>query len=422
MNNYDEQGKNISFRPPRKALALGIGVALAFLLFILSFQVFENLDASQIMVIQSPVKGKLNWYTTPGVKIQWFGKVTKLMKRSQFWFSSQTDQGKKLDESIKIRFNDGGHAQISGSIAWEIPLDEANLTSLYVKYGSQHAIEQQLVRTVIEKAVYMAGPLMSSTESYSEKRNDLLSLIEDQVQRGVYKTQTFQEQKPDPMTGIMKTVNVVKLVIDKEKNIPIRAETSPLQDFGIRTFNLSINEVKYDKDVEAQIQQQQKAIMQVQIAVAQAKEAEQKAITVGKEGEAKAATAKWEQEVIKAKEVTAAEQRKRVAELDAQAAEQTKRQQTLLGEGEAARRRLVMEADNALQAKLDAYIRVEQIRWENIAKYTGSWVPQTVFGGSSQAGSGAQAMIDLLTAKTAKDLNLDMSIKTRVKDRTEQQK
>jgi hypothetical protein len=406
----DLRGEMEKFKPPRKALALGIGIIIAFVLFILSFQIFENLDASQIMVIQSPIKGKLSWYIGQGVKYQGFGKVTKYIKRDQFWFSIKKDQGGKSDDSIKIRFNDNSHASISGSVAWEMPTDEKNLTALHVKYGSQKAIEQQLIRTVIEKSVYMTGPTMSSTESASERRNELLNLIEDQIQRGVYRTETVEEKKPDPITGITKTFKIAKVVLDKT-GVPQRVEASPLTDFGIKTFNLSINEVQYDKDVEAQIQQQQKALMQVQIAVARAKEAEQEAITVAKKGEAEAASAKWKQEVIKAQQVTEAEQRKKVAELDMQAAEMKKKELILLGEGEAGRRKLVMEADNALQAKLDAYVKVEQIRWDNIAKYQGSWVPQTVFGaGQGQAGSGAQSMIDLLTAKTARDLNLDMTI------------
>jgi hypothetical protein len=69
-----------------------------------------------------------------------------------------------------------------------MPFDEQNLTGLHVRYGSHEAIAQQLIRTVVEKAVYMTGPLMSSKESYAEKRNELLRLMEDQVQRGVYRT------------------------------------------------------------------------------------------------------------------------------------------------------------------------------------------------------------------------------------------
>jgi len=193
-----------------------VAVVIIFFAIIAVFAMFENLDAKQIMVIQSPFDGTLTWNTSPGVKWQGFGKVTKYNKRDQFWFSVKNDQGSTADQSIKIRFNDGGHATISGSIAWEMPIDDKHLNAVHSKYGSQEAVQQQLVRTIIEKAVYMTGPLQSSKESYSEKRNELLHLIEDQVQRGVYLTETLQEKQIDPMTGQPKTVNIVKLKIGKE--------------------------------------------------------------------------------------------------------------------------------------------------------------------------------------------------------------
>jgi hypothetical protein len=66
------------------------------------------------------VSGKLTWHTTPGIKWQGFETVTKYRKREQFWFSTRSDQGTKADESIPIRFNEGAHAAISGSIAWDL--------------------------------------------------------------------------------------------------------------------------------------------------------------------------------------------------------------------------------------------------------------------------------------------------------------
>jgi regulator of protease activity HflC (stomatin/prohibitin superfamily) len=237
-----------------------------------------------------------------------------------------------------------------------------------------------------------------------------LTLIEDQIQRGVYRTETIQDKKPDPMTGQLKTVNIVKIMFDQNTKLPLRAEPSPLQDFGIKTFNLSINEINYDPEVEKQIQQQQKALMQVQIAAAQAKEAEQNAITVGKRGEADAAKAKWEQEVIKAKAVTEGEQKLRVAELAAREAEQYKRAEILKGEGEATRRKLVMEADNALEIKIGAYERVMSQWAEAASKYQGNWVPVYQFGGGGSQQPGVNALLDLLTVKTARDLGLDMTM------------
>lgn len=410
---------------PRKILVLGVMVMLVVLGFYASFALFEHLDAEDIMVIQSPFSGTLTWHTSPGVKGQWFGKVTKYRKRDQFWFSAKTDQGKKVDESLQVRFNDGAHASISGSVAWEMPIDDQSLTALHVRYGNHDAIQQQLVRTVIEKSVYMTGPLMSSKESYAEKRNDLLRLMEDQVQHGVYRTTTEQERQTDPMTGQQRTVNVVKLVIGVD-GLPERQESSPLEDFKVKTFNLSINTITYDPEVEKQIQLQQQAIMQVQLAVARAKEAEQETITAAKKGEANAATAKWEQEVIKAKQVTEAQQKFEVAKIDAQqklevatldarAAEQFKRAEILRGEGEGERRRLVMAADGALEKKLATYERVNQNYATAIQNFKGNWVPSVVMGGKNGdhvAGSGAHELIDLLTVKTARDLGLNLNMPT----------
>lgn len=408
----------------RKVFAI-VAVVVLISLIVLSKSLFENVDAGNIVVIQAPISGTLTWYKTPGVKPQWFGGVTIYHKRSQFWFSAKSDQGSKEDQSIKVRFNDGGHATISGSIAWDMPLDDDHLNMLRAQYGTHEAIEQQLIRTVVEKAVYMTGPLMSSTESYAERRNDLLMFIEDQIEHGVYRTETISTQEPDQMTGAMKTVNIVKLITDKEGK-PVRAtKISPLEEFGTKTFNLSINSIDYDPEVEKQIQQQQQAVMQVKIAVAEAKKAEQAAITAEKNGQAAAMTTKWNQEAIKAQKVTEAQQEKEVAvisanqrlevaRLNAQAAEQYKIEQTKRGEGDGAYKQKVMEADGGLILKLEALVKIGLANAAAIQGYQGNWVPSVVYGGGGaggqNAGSGAEQLIGLLTAKTARDLGIDMEV------------
>ena len=408
------------------------GLALLFLA-ILTPNLIENLDNSQVMVVQNPLSGKLTWYTTTGgIKWQGFGTVTKYNKQSTFWFSAKPDQGKKNDESIKTRFNDGAHGFISGSFSWVMPTDEPTLTALHTKYSSQTGIEQQLIRTVVEKAVYMTGPLMSSTESYASRRNELLSYVDDQMTRGVYKTVSVDERTKDTMTGADKTVRVVKLVQSKSGDYE-REDVSPFQTLGIKTFNLSFNAVTYDDAVENQINAQQQAVMDVQTAMANAKKAEQDVITTGKKGEANAAEAKWKQEVIKAQAVTQAEQeklvaetaaarekavaetaglqRKNVAELDLAAAEFTKKANIALGEGESQRRKMVMEADGALEKKLEALVAINSAYAKAMAEYKGNWVATVQQGSTaSSGGNGATAFIDLLTAKAAKDLALDMSL------------
>lgn len=402
---------------PQSSLPIGTIIKICLGVFVLVVgltlvgNLFVSANQDDIMVIQNPVTGSLTWYKNGGMHMQWFGKVTKYHKRSQFWFSAAKDQGKSEDQSIIVRFNDGGHANLSGSISWEMPLDDAHLTLIQQQYGSQDAVEQQLIRTNVEKAVYMTGPLMSSAESYAERRNDLIHLIEDQVQNGVLQTSTVESKEPDPITGEQKTVSHVQIKADTSGKF-LRQEESPLVHFGIKTYNLSINNVKYDPTVEAQIQKQQEAKMLVQTAIANAKKAEQDKITVEKNGEAEAARAKWEQEVIKAKEVTAAQQRLDVANLDRQAAEQYKLTEQLKGEGEGAYARAKMQANGALEQKLDAYIKVQQAWAQAISQYQGNITPQVVTGGSSGGNNSALGLMELLQIKAAKDLALDMNIPT----------
>lgn len=398
-------------------------------------QIVETLGAGDLMVIQSPISGKLTFHTTPGLKAQWFGTVTKYKRRAQFWFSAKSDQGRKEDESLRIRFNDGAGANISGSIAWEMPVDDEHLALLHTKYGSQEGVEHQLIRTVIEKAVYMTGPLMSSTESYAERRNELLTLIEEQAVNGIYATETHTVMVTDELTKQSRTKNVVRLRKD-DKGMPVYADHSPLKEYGVRTSNLSINTVKYDAIVEEQIKKQQEQLGAVQIAIAGAKKAEQDAITAEQTGKANAATAKWKQEELNAKEIALAEKDKKVAELAAEkekqvarlakeSAEFTKEQQILLGQGESERRRLVLAADNALDAKLAAYVKVAEVTAKALGDYKGNWVPMVVMGGAGNGGDsqiatgvgGAQELLQLLLAKTAKDLALDMNVSVAPKAR-----
>ena len=303
----------------KKITLIALSVVGLILLISYSSKMFEEVEAGEIVVIQHPWSGELDVITSAGTYPQYLGKATHYKRRTQIWFSNRTDQGNSLDESIKVRFNDGGHANISGSASMELPLENKAIIALHTNFGSQEAIEHELVKTVIQKAVFMSGPLMSSKESYAEKRNELINYIEDQASHGVYKTIQRDEKSIDALTNAEKVITVVEIQKDKNGTFA-RVEKSPLQRYKVNISNLSINGVVYDKQVENQIKQQQQLVMQVQTAIANAKKSEQDALTSEQKGKADAAAAKWAQEVIKAKLVTEAQQRKEVAALEAQAA------------------------------------------------------------------------------------------------------
>ncbi|MCB0697512.1 MAG: hypothetical protein KDC07_09120 [Chitinophagaceae bacterium] len=387
-----------------------IGAVLGITLIVLTFSIgglFEDVDAGQIVVIQAPITGKLSVYKEPGWVGQWFGKATHYEKSAQFWFNTT----KNVDRSIDVRWNDAGTAKISGSVRYKMPLSDDRIIELHSIYGSQEALENDLIETNIKKSIYMTGPLMSSKESYAEKRSYLIQLIEDQAARGVYQTIQKDIKAVDPISGQEKTVTVVEIQYDTTNGNTPRQEVSPLKRYGITLSHLSIEGIKYDDKVESQIEAQRKATMEVQTAMAKSKEAEQRALTAEKEGEARAAEAKWEQEVIAAKEVTQAEMRRKVAEEDVKTAELHKKQMILEGEGEAAKKRLVMQADGALKQKLDTWLKAEEMKWNAFAQFKGNLVPLYQSGSAGNNGNNAMQYMELMGLKAMKDISLDMSTK-----------
>lgn len=378
---------------PIKSIIIIIGILVGIFL---CFNLMEELSADKIMCVQNPITGNLLWYNTPGPKAQVFGKITKYHKRAIYNFSYQ------------VRFNDAGHGTMKGSIQFDYPLDAEHLTKIQSKYGNEEAVKSQLLQTVVNKCLYMTGPMMSSRESYAEKRSYLINYVEDQIQNGVFKTRIRDTTIKDPITGNEKSISVVEIVQGKD-GLPERQEEAVLKEFGIKAYNFSIENLSYDPTVEAQIQQQQQMTMAVQTAIAEAKKAEQAAITAEANGKAKAAEAKWTQEAIKATAVTIAEKDRDSAKLVAEAANYKKQAAILEGEGESTKRRLILNADGALAQKLEAWTNAQQVWADAFSKYQGSIVPQIQSGGNMN-GNGATNFMEIMGIKAARDLGLDMTM------------
>lgn len=381
----------------------GIGVLLLMMvLLVLSGKLFENVDADEIMVVQHPTSGELTWYTSPGIQWQGFGKVTTYRKMSTTQLNS------------KIQFNDKGTGTMMGSFQLELPLSHDQLSALHMKYGSQEAIERDLVKTTIDKVIYMTGPNMSSEESVASRKTELIRYVTDQIEHGVYRTTQRIDTIVDPLNPKeRRSVVVAEIVVDKDGQ-PVRQEASALAGFGIKVVNFAPSDIDYDKAVTEQFKRQQDITMQVQTAMAQTREAEQRKLTTEANGKADVAKAEYEKLVQKIQATTEAQQKLEVATLGAKEAEQYKRMQILQGEGDAEKKRLIMQADGALDKKLAASIEISKAWASAMGNYSGNIVP-TIQTGGSQSQNGALNFMELLTAKTAKDLSIDMTTAGREK-------
>ena len=358
----------------------------------------EDVRNEEIVVNQYPFTGKMAYWTTPGFKGQWFGKTTTYYKTQQLWFGSSNDEGQQEGSPIPVIFNDASDGMIYGSLRVKLPTDVEHLSRIQTDYNGMDRLMNDLVKQTVVKVIYASGPLMSAFESYAEKKNDLIAYITDQLNNGVYKTAVKVEETIDPVTGEKKTTKVATLIVDTDSPGGYkRSEKSPFAYYGIEIGQVAVSKIGYSDKVLQQIAQQQESNMQIQTAKAQSAAAQQNAIKAEEEGKAAAAKAKWEQEKIKAVEVTKAEQEYEVARLAAlKAKEEAKR---IEAEGHAkaeANRALVGAGLTPLEkARIDKETRIGIA--EALAKT--KW-PTIVMNG----GNGQNSAMDVIALKQMTDL------------------
>jgi regulator of protease activity HflC (stomatin/prohibitin superfamily) len=328
----------------KKSIFGGLIAFLAVVFVCCLGRIGEDVKNEEIVVNQFPITGNMEYWTTPGFHWQWFGKTTHYYKTSQLWFGSDND-GQQMGNPIPVIFNDASDGQIYGSLRVKLPTDPTYLARIQTDYNGMERLMQDLVRPTVTKVIYASGPLMSAFESYAEKKNDLIEYITDQLNNGVYKTTVNTLETVDPITGEKKTVKIASLIADE--NAPggyKRSEVSPFSYYGLEIGQVSVSKIGYSETVRKQIAQQQEANMMVQTSKAKTLAAQQEAIRAEEAGKAAATEAKWEQEKIKAVEVTKAEQAYEVARLQALEAKEIAKKIKEQGEAEAHAARLKVQA------------------------------------------------------------------------------
>lgn len=383
------------------SIILGAAVIL-MLCFVGKFG--EDVSNEKIVVNQFPFSGKMAYWTSPGWKWQGCGTTTEYYKTQQYWFGGKDADGKEHGTPIRLIFNDASVGYIYGSLRIKLPTSEDKLAKIHTDYNGMDRLMNDLVSQTVVKVVYASGPLMSAFESYAEKKNDLIAYVDDQLTSGVYKTSVKEVVITDSFTGEEKKIKVASLFADE--NAPggyKRSETSPFAYYGIEIGQVAISDIQYDDKVTQQIEAQQQANMSIQTKKSEALAAQQDAIKAEAEGKAAAAKAKWEQERIKATEVTKAEQEREVARLAAEKAEFEKKRIIAEGQAEAEANRLKVAAGLTPQERAEWEYKTKVGVAEAMSKIQ---LPRIVNAAGSSSGNSA---MDAMGLKMMKSLVDEMS-------------
>lgn len=382
------------------------------------------------VIKQAAVSGELSAHMTPGMFWLNFGSTSEWPVSEMFDFTaSDKSKGDPVDDSIEVTFNDGGKCRISGTCRVVLPTDPQLAIDLVAKQGFRdwEHLEDKLLLQTVRRALLLTANLMSSKESYSNRRADFFLFARDQIENGLYLTSDQLVEENDPISG--KKANKVVKEIKKDTDGKILRDKNPLDGLGLSLKQFDIKEFNYEAKVMQQISTQQDAIMAVQTAMANAQKSQQDAITAKAQGEAIVVKAEYEEKekkiraTVKAdqeaevaiiaaqKEVDVAEKGKQTAaiQLDITKLEKESAIEKATGESEA--RRMILVADGALDKKLAAWVEVAKANADALSRAP---VPGVVLGGIGKDGVGRGSEIatflDVLTAKSAKDLALDMSL------------
>lgn len=379
-----------------KGKILGIIIAVFAVLFIaMAGALFEDADKSKNYVCQMPMTGEYVVWTDGGLQWQGLGTLREYAKTSQIEFTQieKNDEGYIAggeNPAAALTFNDKGRGFIVGSFRVVMPNDDKNMKKIQQDFGSEKALIANLVKPTLYKVVTSCGPLMSSLESVSETRTDLIAYITDQLNNGVYKTKVVKTEVLNEITGEKEIRAQAEIISDS--NAPggyKRQETSPFSQYGISCGLVSIIDIKYDKATQSQIDAQKQANLAVITSKTKSLEAMQRTIQITEEGKAAAEKAKWEQEKEKAVAVTKAQQDFEVAELEAKKAKQVALKVQAEGEAKAAANRALVAAGLTPAEKAEWDYKTAVGVAQALAESKVQWVPSVMFGGN---GSGNNAM------------------------------
>ena len=263
-----------------------------------------------------------------------------------------------------------------------------------------------------------SAQLMDSEQHYSGGRAQLSQFFQDQLEDGLYLLDVTERVARDTFTNEVKRFYESNIRVDKD-GLKVRKE-SDLKQFGINIASATIENVDYESQVDEKLKKKIEASTREAVSKQNLVTAQQEAMTAEAEGRRKLVEIEYEemqkqtQAVVKAEtqvKLATKDKEKQLIALDGARLEAQKIK--ALADAEAYSKQRVMAADGALEKKLATYKEVQGM-WANaFMNYKGDLVPkfQTAPANGKGGGNAGLDFMQIMGAKAAMDLNLDMTVK-----------
>lgn len=429
------------FRPFFAMMSLVFGLLLASL-----NSVFFYAEPGMSYLVQYPW-GLQKGVLTPGFHSRIFGEVIPFKKFLTIAFLDTKTNKEPFSGAAppqEIRFHDSVTANVKMTARFELPSNEEQFLPMAVAYRSQQNLVYSTLIPTMQEAMRNSGRMYAAQEYISGKGGDFENAVLDQIRNGIFlldikeeKAYQGRESITDPNDRTIQQDQTMRVYVRKRigaDGAALRKDAgeNPLKKFGITLIQANVQDVDPDPGFKKKLLEQREAAAQVAIERQNARKEEERKKRIIAQGEAEKAEKRIELEKAQIERVIAAETKAKEAlqeqvrrvtqaetmkkesmvekerkEIELQTARLEAERIETLAEAEANKRRKLMEADNALEKRLDAFVDISRA-YANALKDK-QLVPGVVISNNGNNQSNATDLISLLTAKAAADLGVKVT-------------
>lgn len=315
---------------------------------------------------------------------------------------------------IQIMFNDGTTADVKGIAQFVLPSDEKDMILIHNTHRTPQSLVTKRLATFTKECLQSSAQSMSSDKHYGGGRAQMSQDFLDQLRNGVYISQTEEISKYDSIEKEKKRLYVTSIKRDKNGQ-PLR-KTSAIKEYAITVADASIIDTDYAPVVDKKLGQIIDAATKSAVSRQELMTAQQQTLTAKAKGEQALVEIEYQQKQDQTKQVVEAQTKVEVAKQDKlqqqvqyEAAVFEAKKRSTLADVAAYEKRTTIQANGALELKLDAWLKEREFAWAAFGKFQGSMVPQVVTGTNSGTQTNATDFMQIMGIKAMKDLALDLN-------------
>lgn len=224
----------------KQITAIAIFIIVVIIGAIFAFNSFEHNETQNWQIVQAP-GGSVRVQDDAGYYMSNFANVYTWPR------ARQMEWGKEKGEEIRVTFNDGGTARLTGSIRYRLPVKSEDRIRLHKEFNGSVDNVDRAVFSHLVNCIKVSGPVMSSSENQSARKAEFNFLVHEQLQKGLFESRKIEQILKDKTDEKGEPITVFATeIVKNDQGLPVIQQPSPLMEYGIEVVQFSIEETNYD--------------------------------------------------------------------------------------------------------------------------------------------------------------------------------